>query len=264
MENSSPVFESSPANYYELILNSTEYSGYVADLNLSDFFTSMLDTASQACAILGGVNTPSTHVTPITGSTSYLNGNYKADQTPIESKNNIENIGTAVFFGDKLVGELNNVETLCHLAVTNELENATITVPNPFTYNSTISVYVSLNKPSTNTVTFVNGYPYIECNIHISGNILSMNRSVNLSDNYDLSVLNSYVSTYLEDSISAYLYKTSKELKSDIAGFGKYALPNYSTWSEWEESDWLNNYQNAFFKVNVETNLQSGYLFNKT
>lgn len=264
MEYSSPVFESSPANYYELILNSTEYSGYVADLNLLDFFSSVLDTTSQACAILGGVNTISTHVQSISGSSSFLNGNYKADQTPIESKNNIENIGTAVFFGDKLVGELNNVETLCHLAVINELENATISIPNPFASNSSISVYVFLSKPSSNKVTLVDGFPYIECNIYVSGNVLSMDRSVNLSSDYDLSVLNSYINTYLEDSIIEYLYKTSKELKSDIVGFGKYLLPNYSTWNQWENSDWLNNYQNAFFKVNVETNLQSGYLFNKT
>ena len=94
LEHSSPVFESSPANYYELILNSTEYSGYVADLRLSDFFSSVLSTTSQPCAILGGINTPETQKQD--ASTS-LDGNYKADQTPIQSQNRIENIGTAVF-----------------------------------------------------------------------------------------------------------------------------------------------------------------------
>lgn len=52
LENSSPVFESDPANYYELILNSSEYSGYVADLFLYDFYESILSTTSQGCAIL--------------------------------------------------------------------------------------------------------------------------------------------------------------------------------------------------------------------
>ena len=41
--------------------------------------------------------------------------------TPIESKNNVESMGLAVFRGDKLVGELNNIETLCHLIITNDL-----------------------------------------------------------------------------------------------------------------------------------------------
>lgn len=94
LENSSPVFESDPANYYELILNSSEYSGYVQDLFLYDFYESILSTTSQACAILGGINTPSTHKQ---GASTSLDGNYKADQTPIKSQNNVENMGTAVF-----------------------------------------------------------------------------------------------------------------------------------------------------------------------
>ena len=52
--------------------------------------------------------------------------------TPIESKNNVESMGLAVFRGDKLVGELNNIETLCHLIITNDLKNATINITNPF------------------------------------------------------------------------------------------------------------------------------------
>lgn len=42
----------------------------------------------------GGINTPSTHKQ---GASTSLDGNYKADQTPIKSQNNVENIGTAVF-----------------------------------------------------------------------------------------------------------------------------------------------------------------------
>lgn len=164
-------------------------------------------------------------------------------------------------FGDKLVGELNNVETLCHLIITNELESATVTVPNPFYFDSNISVYISLNKDTENKVSFVNGYPFVECNVDITGDVQTMEPSIDLNNSEHVNILNSYVNTYLEDTISSYLYKTSKEFKSDIAGFGKYVLPRYSTWNEWIDSDWLNNYQNAFFKVTVNTNIQGGYLF---
>ncbi len=165
--------------------------------------------------------------------------------------------------GDKLVGELDNVETLCHLIITNKLENATVIIPNPFDFNSTISVYINLNKKTENDVSFINGYPYIECNVNISGDILSIDESVDLTDPSALQTINSYVNTYLEDNITSYLYKTAKEFKSDIANFGQYVLPKYATWEDWIASDWLNNYQNSFFTVNVNTNIQSGYLFNK-
>ena len=61
----------------------------------------------------------------------------------------------------------------------------------------------------------------------------------------------------------SYLYKTSKEFKSDIDNFGVYATKNYLTWNKWIESDWLYNYQNSFFTVNVDTEVKSGELYSK-
>ena len=42
---------------------------------------------------------------------------------------------------------------------------------------------------------------------------------------------------------------------SDIDGFGKYALKHFSTINEWENFNWLDNYQNSFFKVNVNSKI---------
>lgn len=159
------------------------------------------------------------------------------------------------------MGELNNIETLCHLIITNQLESATVTVPNPFNFDSNISVDIRLNKNTENKVSFVNGYPFIESNVYVTGNVLSMEPSIDLDNSKNVEIINSYVSKYVEDIITSYLYRTSKDFKSDISGFGKYALPKYLTWDEWTESDWLNNYENSFFKVTVETEIQGGYLF---
>ncbi len=97
LEFSSPIFESNPANYYELILNSTEYTGYVSDLFLSDFYSNLLSTHSQSAAILCGINNEQTHAQTSSDKNNSLDGNYKAGQTPLKSKNNVEHIGTAVF-----------------------------------------------------------------------------------------------------------------------------------------------------------------------
>lgn len=165
--------------------------------------------------------------------------------------------------GDKLVGELNNVETLCHLIITNNLENGTVIIPSPFNYHNTISIYIGFNKKTKNKVSFVNDFPFIESNVSLIGTLLSMDDTVDLTNPDALETLNSYVNTFFEDAITSYLYKTSKEYKSDIADFGRYALPKYLTWKDWTESDWLNNYENAFFKVSVDTKIQGGYLFTK-
>ena len=262
LEQSSPIFESNPANYYERIFSSSEYSGYVENTYFYNFYNNILSTTSEATAILCGINTNKTHDTSSKIETS-LDGSYKADESPIKSKNNAEIIGTAVFRKDKLVGELDNIETMCHQIVTNELKNTIITIPSPYQYDANISIFLSLNKNTKNKVSFVNGFPFIECTVNVMGDVLSMEPSIDLNDTDTISLLDSYVNTYLENSLSDFLYKTSLEFKADINDFGKYALITSATWSDWTNSDWLNNYQNACFKISVNTVIQDGYLFTK-
>lgn len=95
------------------------------------------------------------------------------------------------------------------------------------------------------------------------GYVLSMSDTLDLSSSDTLNTLNNSVSAYLEYCIKEYLYKTSKNFGADIDNFGVYVLPNYLTNGEWKSSDWLNNYKNSFFDVTVNTNIISGYLFNK-
>ena len=57
---------------------------------------------------------------------------------------------------------------------------------------------------------------------------------------------------------------TSLKYNSDISGFGKYAVKNYLTLDEWQNANWLGNYKNCFFNVNVEFTLKSGSLFGES
>ena len=262
LQNSKPTLESISARYYELILNSSEYTAYTQNLYLSDFYTDMISTTTQATAILGGINAEKINTSQNKVATA-LDGDYKAGETPVETKNHVENMGLAVFHGDKIVGELNNIETLCHMLTINRLKNATITMPNPFNFENNISLYIGLGKNTKKYVYFVNGTPYIKCDFYVVGNVLTLDNTLDLTNNEVIKTLEEYASSYLQQNISEYLYKTSKEFKSDIANFGSIVLPRYLTWDKWIASDWLNNYQNAFFDVNVKVNIRSGYLFTK-
>lgn len=58
--NSKPVFESNPAEYFEQNFNSSEYTGYLDNVTLADFYYNILNTSSNASAILAGINTKGT------------------------------------------------------------------------------------------------------------------------------------------------------------------------------------------------------------
>lgn len=246
LENSSPVFESNPAEYFEANFNSSEYTGYVDNISLSNFYYNILNNSSEASAILSSINTKESQ-SKGSKNTSVLDDNYTAGGTPIVSKNKVESMGLAVFKDDKLVGELNNLETLCHLIVTNNLKNATVNIPNPFDTANNISFYINMNKKTKNNISLVNGYPYIECEVWVTGNVPTVYSSIDLTNENCLSELNGALSSYLEAHISSYLYRTAKSFNADIAGFGEYMLPKYATWQEWLDSDWLRQLSKFIF-----------------
>lgn len=106
--------------------------------------------------------------------------------------------------------------------------------------------------------------PYIQLKYKFTGRISSMSAGSNYLSSDVLNTLSSYCNNYLESVFSDFLYKTSKDLKSDICGLGKYSLSNFLTTQEFENYDWLYNYRNAFFDVNVDTSIKSGMLITET
>lgn len=257
-----PSLESVSARYYELILNSSSYTGYTDNIYLADFYENILDTTTQASGILVNINNESIHKHNLDSSNN-LNGEFLAGETPLETENKTEAMGITAFKGDKLIGELTGLETLCHLIITNKLDNATVSISNPFDYNNYISLSIGLLNKTVHNVELVNNSPFIECDVKIIADVSSMDYNIDLSDPDNLEQIEDSLKQYLEDEILKYLYKTSKEFQSDIVGFGKYAMSKYLTWQDWIDSDWLDNYQNSVFKLDVEVNVESGYLYTK-
>ena len=52
-------------------------------------------------------------------------------------------------------------------------------------------------------------------------------------------------------------------MKSDCSGFGNYALKNFKTMQELENYNWLQHYQDSFFKVEPEVVVDSGFFANR-
>lgn len=159
-----------------------------------------------------------------------------------------------------LYGELSGVETLCHLMVISEMEEAIISIPNPFNQDTVIDLYLTLDRDTINKVELVNNSPYISTDIKINAKILSSEKNSNYFEKDNLELIKNYASSYVKSNVENYLYKTSKEFKSDIDLFGRYAVKYFGTWDKWLEYNWLDNYQNSFFDVNVDLDVVSSYL----
>lgn len=268
LESSTPFLESLPSKYYEVNASSSKYTGYSPDTKVSEFLSSTAETFQQPCAILCGVNIGTSSDTNSSSTQSGSNTSQIAsDDTSIKIESDKSGIiinGTSVFYHDKMVGELSAIETLCHLIVTGDLKDCIITIKDPFCEEGTMDLAITLNKSTKNTVDLINGSPYVQTKVNLKANILSTNENADYANEENLKTIEEYVNRYLESEISSYFYKTAKEYKSDIAGLGKKVIGKFLTWQEWEQYDWLSNYQNSFFHVSVNTNVKSGYLLLKS
>lgn len=262
MEQTSPELENLISKYYEIFTNSSKYTGFKPNATIGDFFNAIICKTCEPVAILGGISTEK----PENQGNNHIQENYnvKSNQSPIEGENGSENIGIAAFKDDKLVGELCALETTTYLAISNHIDRFLISVPDPDDVNSYIDIYLYPNGNTNVDIDTSTASPFIKVKTGFTGRIYSMSNNSQYLKPELLKNISETCNKYLESVFSDYLYKTSKEFKSDINGFGKYALGNFFTTEEYDNYNWCNNYQNAFFEVEIDTSIKSSMLITET
>ena len=157
-------------------------------------------------------------------------------------------------------GEASAIDSLCHLIITNKLQSANISISNPYNQNSSIDLLISKEKPVKCTVKFINNSPYITVDSNLDARILTVSGNSKSLDDTNIETIEKEINLYLENKLYNYLYKTSLEFNSDVCGFGKFATINFLTTEDWNNYNWLDNYKNSIFKVNVNSCIKSGLL----
>lgn len=261
LKNSIPSLETSITRYYDIFPSSGKYTGYVSDATIGNFYNSLLCNTCEPHTILGGVSSTSSTNSKSTVSTD---SNIKSGSSPISGMRSAESIGIVAFKHDKLVGELDAIETICFHILKNNINSFIITVPSPKDNTLKIDLLVTPKGTCKTKVNIVNGSPYVKINGSFNAKIYSMDEKDNYLDPDILTTLSNTCNTYLENILLNYLYKTSVEFKSDISGIGKYALSNFYTTDEFKDYNWVDNYMNSTFKVTIDTTIDSGFLLNKT
>lgn len=260
LNNSSSNLETLSARYYEQVIDSSENTGFTSAITLNSFYSAYKSSTSQPIGILGNIKTANLSKTSEDESYADADSNYIAGQMPIRSKTNIEFVGLAVFNEDKLVGELNGINSVCHLLCTNEFKNSTISIPSPFNQGEIMDIFIQSDKSNNIDVSILNGSPYINLTVYLLSYVDSMEYGLDLTSSENVSLIEEYASSYLKSKLLDYLYSTSKEFHADIADFGKYSAVNYLTVADWEKLDWKRIYSDSFFNVDVKIKVKNGNL----
>ena len=260
IKNTESPLENLITKNYQIFPSSSKYTGYIYDATLGDFLNQLSSPTSEPIAILGGLNTNAKN----TGNNSTEVANIKSTNTSFLGENGTENQGVAVFKGDKVIGELTALETLCLSIIKKQVNSFLIQIPNSSVPTEKDDIMLYPVKKNMVNVQIVNGSPYITIKADFIGRVYSMKENSKYLDDEVLKDLSTQVNSYLQKILTEYLYKTSLEFKSDINDFGNYASRNFLTIKEMQEYNWKANYPNSTFKVEINTNVESGFLVTET
>ncbi len=262
IEQTSPELENLISKYYEIFTNSSKYTGFTADSTIGKFFNNLICKTYQPTAILGGLTLK--NLDEESNLDYHENNSIKSNDAPIEGQNGTENIGMAAFYRDKIVGELTALESIVYLTLEDTINRFLVSIPDPKNSGRYLDIYVSPNKSPKVKVDTSTSSPFIQMELNFSGQIYSMSDNSEYLSTEVLNEISENCNQYLETLFTNYLYKTSKEFKSDINGLGTYALKNFFRTEEFDNYDWHTNYKNAFFDVKVDTTVKSGMLITDT
>ncbi|MBP3800993.1 MAG: hypothetical protein J6I85_03025 [Clostridia bacterium] len=262
IENSKPILENLITKYYDIFPSSSDYTAYTVNATIGDFLNTLECKTCNPVAILGGMNTED--LKSLTDLTQIEDSSNKSNESTISGKRGAENIGLAVFKNDKLVGELDALNCLSYLNMSNKVNSFFVSIPDPLNQNSYIDLYLSHTHLNDISIDTSNSSPYIKVKLSYTAKIYSMGDNSKYLDDKVLEEISKSCNSYLESTFSNYLYKTSKEFKSDINEFGKYALSKFLTTQDFQNYNWNENYKNAFFDVEVDTCVKSSMSLTET
>ena len=175
----------------------------------------------------------------------------------IEGDRGAENMGLAVFKDDKYVGDLSTIETLCYSLIKDEVDNFIITITSPFNESQKIDIKVGDLSQLDTDIDLSSGKPVINIKFNLNAEIINSIESQNQSYDETLEKLDLALKDYLTNEFKTYLYKTSREYKSDINEFYRIAKRQFLTNSDFLNYDWATKYESAEFNVEFNQDIIS-------
>lgn len=174
-----------------------------------------------------------------------------------EGDRGAENMGLAIFKDDKYIGDLSTIETLCYSLLKDEVDNFVLTISNPLDESEKVDIKVGDLSQLKTDIDVSNDNPIISIKFNLTAEVINVLNNEHLPYDKTLEKLNSGLKDYLTAEFKSYLYKTSREYKSDINEFYKIAKRRFLTNSDFSNYDWARKYENAEFNIDFNKDIIS-------
>lgn len=303
INNSKPNLENLTSKYFDTFDITSKLTGYFSNITLGDFFNNLSESNSDPIAVLGGLNSTarseenksssnsseesssssnSGNSDNINGETSNSNlssqdveeqekqeietnqDNLVAGKSSIVGGRGTENLGLAIFSGDKYIGELTVWESICHSLITNSIDTCIISVEDPLVENKQLEIQLSPNKKSKITSNIENGAININIELNLIANIISLNSNINYEDTDTINKISAATQNRLNDELNKYFDKTARKYNVDIDKYYLSILKYFPYQKNFDNFNYKEKLKNANFNCNTHVNIISSLLITKT
>ena len=303
INNSKPNLENLTSKYFDTFDITSKLTGYFSNITLGDFFNNLSESNSDPIAVLGGLNSTarseenksssnsseesssssnSGNSDNINGETSNSNlssqdveeqekqeietnqNNLVAGKSSIVGGRGTENLGLAIFSGDKYIGELTVWESICHSLITNSIDTCIISVEDPLVENKQLEIQLSPNKKSKITSNIENGAININIELNLIANIISLNSNINYEDTDTINKISAATQNRLNDELNKYFDKTARKYNVDIDKYYLSILKYFPYQKNFDDFNYKEKLKNANFNCNTHVNIISSLLITKT
>lgn len=179
------------------------------------------------------------------------------------SDNIVQTAGIAVFKDEFMIGHLDNLSSIAHLMVKNDLNECVLTINSPFDENEKVDLKTSLYKDTDIDINLINGTPYISIEVFPEASIYSSGKNFDFLNDENIKKVEEATNSYIANLLKNYLYDITKNFNSDIVDFGGLYESTFLTEDEFDKLEWKKIFQDSFFDITVKTKINSSNLFNK-
>ena len=303
INNSKPNLENLTSKYFDTFDITSKLTGYFSNITLGDFFNNLSESNSDPIAVLGGLNSTArseentsssnsseeSSSSSNSGNSGNINGeasnsnsssqdveeqekqdietnqnNLVAGKSSIVGGRGTEDLGIAIFSGDKYIGELTVWESICHSLITNSIDTCIISVEDPLVENKQLEIQLSHNKKSKITSNIENGDININIELNLIANILSLNSNINYEDTDTINKISTATQNRLNDELNKYFDKIARKYNVDIDKYYLSILKYFPYQKNFDDFNYKEKLKNANFNCNTHVNIISSLLITKT
>ena len=303
INNSKPNLENLTSKYFDTFDITSKLTGYFSNITLGDFFNNLSESNSDPIAVLGGLNSTarseedksssnssgesssssnSGNSDNINGETSNSNlssqdveeqekqeietnqNNLVAGKSSIVGGRGTENLGLAIFSGDKYIGELTVWESICHSLITNSIDTCIISIDDPLFENEQLEIQLSPNKKSKIISNIENDIININVELNLTANIISLNSNINYEDTDTINKISAATQNRLNDELNKYFDKTARKYNIDIDKYYLSILKYFPYQKNFDDFNYKEKLKHANFNCNTHVNIISSLLITKT